>query len=135
MEFLVEKHAAFLSHFWTAEEDAATLYKKLNCVNYVVTAALLLGRPEIIDRERTLEFIKSCRNEDGGYSAYPGLGSNVTSTLAAVQLALMLDDFDSIEIDKMANFVISLQQTDGSFLYDIFGMSVLLILITRNALK
>ena len=51
-----------------------------------LTALHLLGHPEALPRDKTIEFVLSCQNEDGGFGAAPGHDSHMLYTTSAIQI-------------------------------------------------
>ncbi|KAF1743108.1 hypothetical protein MXB_535, partial [Myxobolus squamalis] len=85
--FLHKLHVKFLESFHCDKNDkfADFNYIRLNAICWNITSLFLLKRENIIDRGKVVEFVQSCLNDDGGYGAYPEYGSNIHSTLCAIQ--------------------------------------------------
>lgn len=73
--------------------------------------------------------IRSCIHSNGGISAAPGHDPHVLYTLSAIQILVSYDvDFEAadpasrvIDVDKTVNYIVSLQNEDGSFNGDAWG--------------
>ena len=63
-----------------------TEHLRLNGVYWGLNALHLLGHPEALSRDQTIEFVLSCQNQDGGFGAAPGHDSHMLYTVSAVQI-------------------------------------------------
>lgn len=87
----------------------------------------LLGHPDALPREGLLEFVFSCLHENGGFGAAPGHDPHLLYTVSSVQILAMLDAFDELEQKmaggkmKVAKYLASLQQSNGTFAGDNWG--------------
>jgi geranylgeranyl transferase type-2 subunit beta len=68
-----------------------TEHLRLNGVYWGLTALHLLGHPEALPRQETIDFVLSCQNEDGGFGAAPGHDSHMLYTVSAVQILVTVD--------------------------------------------
>lgn len=57
----------------------------------------MLGRPDALPREETIEFVLSCQHEDGGFGAAPGHDAHMLYTVSAVQILTMIDAVDELD--------------------------------------
>jgi geranylgeranyl transferase type-2 subunit beta len=55
-------------------------------VYWGLTALHLLGHPEALPRDQTLQFVFACQNDDGGFGAAPSHDSHMLYTVSAVQI-------------------------------------------------
>lgn len=62
-----------------------------------MTALHLLGHPEALPRDKTIDFILSCQQSNGGFSAAPGHDAHMLYTVSAVQVLVTLDAVDELE--------------------------------------
>ena len=74
-----------------------TEHLRLNGVYWGLTALHLLGHPEALPRDQTINFVLQCRNIDGGFGAAPGHDSHMLYTLSAVQILATVDALDHLE--------------------------------------
>ena len=72
----------------------------MNGLYWGLTALHLMGRPEALPREETIEFVLSCQQQDGGFGAAPRHDAHLLSTVSAVQILATIDALD--ELDKRA---------------------------------
>ena len=57
----------------------------------------LLGHPEGLPREETIEFVLSCMHESGGFGAAPGHDAHMLYTVSAVQILATIDALDVLD--------------------------------------
>ncbi|KAF0991263.1 hypothetical protein HZS_1533, partial [Henneguya salminicola] len=121
--FYYDLHVAYLGSFYHEDEDKFDCYNhyRLNAICWNITSLYLLKHEELINKPRVIEFLKSCVNEDGGYGPYPDYGSNIHSTLCAIQILVMLDSLSFLNYESVTTYITSLQQSDGCFIFDKFG--------------
>ena len=77
-----------------------TEHLRLNGVYWGLTALHLLGHPEALPRQETIDFVLSCQNEDGGFGAAPGHDSHMLYTVSAVQILVIVDAIDELDRRK-----------------------------------
>lgn len=77
-----------------------TEHLRLNGVYWGLTALHLLGHPEALPRDETINFVLSCQNEDGGFGAAPGHDSHMLYTVSAVQILATVDGVDELDRRK-----------------------------------
>ena len=57
----------------------------------------MLGRPDALPREETIEFVLSCQTDDGGFGAAPGHDAHLLYTVSAVQVLATVDALNVLE--------------------------------------
>ena len=62
-----------------------------------MTALHLLGRPNALPRDRTIEFVFSCQHESGGFGAAPGHDAHMLYTVSAVQILATVDALEYLD--------------------------------------
>jgi geranylgeranyl transferase type-2 subunit beta len=72
----------------------------MNGIYWGLTALHLMGRPEALPREETIQFVLSCQHQDGGFGAAPRHDAHLLSTVSAIQILATIDALD--ELDKRA---------------------------------
>jgi len=81
-----------------------------------------MGHPDALDREEMTDFVMSCWDDEaGGFGAHPDHDAHLLSTLSAIQILIMQDALDRLNVDRVVNFILSLQQPSGVFAGDSFG--------------
>lgn len=93
-----------------------------------LTALHLLGHPEALPRDETIDFVLSCQHENGGFGAAPGHDTHMLYTVSAVQILATVDAFEELEERGkrgkagVGTFIANLQdRTTGSFAGDEWG--------------
>ena len=108
-------------------EGALTEHLKMSGVYWSLTAMALLLSPKDVDDRMKLTtdiatWVKSCFDAScGGYGAEKGHDGHLLYTLSAVQILAMADKLEIVPVDQVTDFVVSLQQPDGSFVGDKWG--------------
>lgn len=74
-----------------------TEHLRLNGVYWGLTALHLLGHPDALPRDKTLEFVLSCQNLDGGFGAAPGHDSHMLYTVSAIQILATIGALATLE--------------------------------------
>ncbi|KAJ5082166.1 geranylgeranyl transferase type 2 subunit beta [Penicillium argentinense] len=126
-ELHTSKHVAYIKNLDTRKDELQywlTEHLRLNGVYWGLTALHLLGHPDALPREETIDFVLSCQNDNGGFGAAPGHDAHMLYTVSAVQILVTIDAVD--ELDKQGRGAnkksASLQnRDDGSFMGDQWG--------------
>ena len=74
-----------------------TEHLRLNGVYWGLTALHLLGHPDALPRDKTIEFVLACQNKDSGFGAAPGHDSHMLYTVSAVQILATLDALSELD--------------------------------------
>lgn len=124
-----------------------TEHLRLNGVYWGLTALHILGHPDTLPRDETIDFVLSCQNENGGFGAAPGHDAHMLYTVSAVQILVTIDAVDELEkrgrggkekVGSCTEFpytywyqgwftkllltvIANLQNADGSFMGDQWG--------------
>jgi geranylgeranyl transferase type-2 subunit beta len=104
-----------------------TEHLRLNGVYWGLTALHILGRPDTLPRDHTIDFVLSCQSDNGGFGAAPGHDAHMLYTVSAVQILVTIDAVDELEKrgrggkEKVGSFIANLQNADGSFMGDQWG--------------
>lgn len=70
---------------------------RLNGVYWGLTALHLLGHPDALPRDETIDFVLSCQKDNGGFGAAPGHDAHMLYTVSAVQILVTIDAVDELE--------------------------------------
>ena len=124
-ELLLEKHLKYLQSMEkTKDKNAIGFFTnehiKMSALFWGISALNLINAIDTHDKEKTIEFIKSCENESGGYSGNVGQDSHITFTQYALLILAQLGRLDIVNCEKVAKYVGSLQNEDGSFKGDTY---------------
>jgi geranylgeranyl transferase type-2 subunit beta len=96
----IAKHVQYVQSLDTKRDEYEywlTEHLRLNGVYWGLTALHLLGHPEALPRDETIDFVLSCQHESGGFGAAPGHDAHMLSTVSAVQILTMIDALDELE--------------------------------------
>lgn len=122
---LLEKHIDFIRKYGKDESDyeyGMTDYLRMSGMYWGLTALELLDKLDCLPKQEVLDFIKECQDEEsGGISACTGHDPHLLHTLSAIQILATYDRFDVIDVEGVVDYVVSLQQPDGSFSGDKWG--------------
>lgn len=95
-----ESHVKYIQSLNTKKDDLdywLTEHLRLNGVYWGLNALHLMGCPEALPRQDTIDFVLSCQHENGGFGAAPGHDAHMLSTVSAVQILVMVDALDDLE--------------------------------------
>lgn len=74
-----------------------TEHLRLNGVYWGLTALHLLGHPDALPHDKTIDFIFACYNDDGGFGAAPGHDSHMLYTVSAIQILATIDALSELD--------------------------------------
>lgn len=74
-----------------------TEHLRLNGVYWGLTALHLLGHPDALPRDQTIDFVLACQNDDGGFGAAPGHDSHMLYTTSAIQILATVHALSSLD--------------------------------------
>jgi geranylgeranyl transferase type-2 subunit beta len=100
LQLAIEPHVRYIQSLDTRKEELEywlTEHLRLNGLYWGLTALHLLGRPDALPRDETIEFVLSCQDESGGFGAAPGHDAHLLSTVSAVQILGMVGALDILE--------------------------------------
>lgn len=120
---LIEKHLDYLTNLdKTRDKDSIGFYTnehlKMAALYWGISSLNLLGAIEKHEIDKTIAFIKECNCENGGYGGSIGQDSHITSTHYALLILIQLGRLDIVNKEKVASYIKSLQNPDGSFKAD-----------------
>ena len=95
-----EKHVTYIQSLDTKKDEYdywLTEHLRLNGLYWGLNSLHLLGHPNALPRDKTIDFVLSCQHENGGFGAAPGHDAHMLSTVSAVQILAMIDAFDELE--------------------------------------
>eukprot|EP00920_Eleutheroschizon_duboscqi_P008417 GHVT01019429.1.p1 GENE.GHVT01019429.1~~GHVT01019429.1.p1 ORF type:complete len:302 (+),score=20.67 GHVT01019429.1:1791-2696(+) len=75
----------------------------------------------VMSKCELLRWISRCQGVSGGFGPSVDHDPHITSTHYAILIAVLCHGLDSLDCDKAAEFIASLQQPDGSFYGDNWG--------------
>lgn len=100
LELFTDAHVKYVQSLDTKKDEVdywLTEHLRLNGVYWGLTALHLLGHPEALPRNETIDFVLSCQHGNGGFGAAPDHDAHLLSTVSAVQILAMVDGFEELE--------------------------------------
>ncbi|PYH43377.1 Rab geranylgeranyltransferase subunit beta BET2 [Aspergillus saccharolyticus JOP 1030-1] len=130
-ELCTQKHVEYIKNLDSRRDELEywlTEHLRLNGVYWGLTALHLLGYPDALPRQETIDFVLSCQRDNGGFGAAPGHDAHMLYTVSAVQLLVTLDAVDELDKrglggrEKIGSFIAGLQDKEsGAFQGDEWG--------------
>ncbi|XP_049963725.1 geranylgeranyl transferase type-2 subunit beta isoform X2 [Schistocerca serialis cubense] len=123
-ELLLQKHSDYIASYGMNKDEyeyCMTEYLRMSGMYWGLTAIELMGNLDRMNKQEILDFIRMCQDESGGISASVGHDPHLLYTLSAVQILTMYDALETVDVDKVVQYVKNLQQPDGSFWGDKWG--------------
>jgi len=106
LQLVTAAHVKYIQSLDTRKDDYEywlTEHLRLNGLYWGLTALHILGHPDALPRDETIDFVLSCQHENGGFGAAPGHDAHMLSTVSAVQILAMVDAFDELEARGKGN--------------------------------
>ena len=97
-------------------------YAEMHCYFWCINTLHVLDESRYVDRffsrKELLSFIMMCHNTDGGFAASIGLESNISATLCALQILVLLGELQKSSkiCHTVAHFIQSLYVREGFYL-------------------
>ncbi|KAG6865449.1 hypothetical protein C0991_002372 [Blastosporella zonata] len=124
-ELAIPLHVAYIKALGENKDDLTyhlTAHLRLNAIYWGLTALVIMGHGDALDRDETIDFVMSCWDDEAGaFGAHPDHDAHLHSTLSAIQILVMHDALDRIDIPRVTKFILSLHQPSGVFAGDSFG--------------
>ncbi|WFD31268.1 protein geranylgeranyltransferase type II [Malassezia sp. CBS 17886] len=112
-----------------------TTHLRMNGVYWGLAALSLMHAGDALEREAVVSFVLSCFDDaagaccvrraltGGGFGSYPGHDAHMLSTLSAIQILALAESLHVLGEcrERVVNYVVSMQQGDGSFQGDRWG--------------
>jgi len=99
-----------------------TDYLKMSAMYWSLMGLYLTGGVNLAKKEELLSFLEECYDETtGGYRGNIDHSVHLLYTLSALQILAIFEKLDSVNPEKIVNFVSTLQRPDGSFVGDCWG--------------
>lgn len=121
---LLQKHIDYIASYGVNKDEfeyCMTEYLRMSGMYWGLTAMDIMGSLQHMDRQQVITFLRQCIDESGGVSPSVGHDPHLLYTLSAVQIACLLDCVNVLPVDRIVQYVASLQQLDGSFTGDKWG--------------
>ncbi|KAG6911044.1 hypothetical protein DXG01_005460 [Tephrocybe rancida] len=124
-QLAIPLHVSYIKSLGENKDDLTyhlTAHLRMNAIYWGLTALLIMGHGEALDREETIEFVMSCWDDEAGaFGAHPDHDAHLLSTLSAIQILIMHDALDRMDMPRVVKFILSLHQISGVFAGDAFG--------------
>ena len=121
---LLNMHSDYISKYGNDPDEyeyAMSEFLRMNGIYWGVAAMDIMGKLETMDKDSIKAFLVACQDSSGGFKPVEGHDPHLLNTLSAVQVAAIFDCFDIIDTDGVVNYIVGLQQEDGSFIGDKWG--------------
>mmetsp|Transcript_12430 Transcript_12430/g.12515 ORF Transcript_12430/g.12515 Transcript_12430/m.12515 type:complete len:352 (+) Transcript_12430:216-1271(+) len=125
--FIEEAHVSYIKKIANDKESfefIVTEHLRMSGVYWALTAMSLLGKNifQELDADEIVQWVLKCQDETtGGFGGSTGHDPHMLYTLSAIQILAICRKLDLINAEKVALYISSLQQSDGSFFGDIWG--------------
>ena len=100
LQLATAAHVKYIQSLDTKKDEYEywlTEHLRLNGLYWGLTALHLLGHPDALPRDETIDFVLSCQHDNGGFGAAPGHDAHMLYTVSAVQILATIDAFDALE--------------------------------------
>lgn len=97
---------------------------RMNGLYWGVTTLIIMKSLDSLPQPEVIDFIRSCwDSKTGGFGAYPKHDAHILSTLSAIQVLAIYDQWEILNERKpqLVEFIKSLQLPNGSFQGDQYG--------------
>ncbi|KAJ2550253.1 Rab geranylgeranyltransferase [Coemansia sp. RSA 1878] len=114
-QLLVDKHVEFIQNLDKKQDGLEywmTEHLRVSGIYWGLVALFLLDRPQALDHEQIIAYVRGCQNADGGFGGHTNHDSHLLYTMSSVQILSMLNALDQIDGKKVTKYVLSLQQTN-----------------------
>jgi geranylgeranyl transferase type-2 subunit beta len=120
LSLYVSKHLNYLQNLdKTRDKDAIGFYfnehLKVSALYWGCSALNLLNNLSSHNKSETINFLLKCQNPNGGFGGSIGQDSHITSTHYALLTLAQFNSLNLISAEPIANYIKSLQNSDGSF--------------------
>ncbi|KAF8881000.1 rab geranylgeranyltransferase [Infundibulicybe gibba] len=124
-QLLTPLHVSYIQKLGQSKDDLSyhlTAHLRLNAIYWGLTALCIMGRQDALDRDEMIAFVMSCWDEEAGaFGAHPDHDAHLLPTLSGIQILIMQDALDRVDVPRVVEFILSLQQPSGVFAGDMWG--------------
>ncbi len=120
LNLYVSKHLNYLQNLdKTRDKNSIGFYfnehLKVSALYWGCSALNLLNNLSSHNKSETINFLLKCQNPNGGFGGSIGQDSHITSTHYALLTLAQFNSLNLISAEQIANYIKSLQNSDGSF--------------------
>mmetsp|Transcript_21800 Transcript_21800/g.29879 ORF Transcript_21800/g.29879 Transcript_21800/m.29879 type:complete len:364 (-) Transcript_21800:82-1173(-) len=124
--FEEQKHTDFILTLYqqtTSFEQLMMEHLRMSAVYWGLAGLATMGKDNVegINKPELVEWVLSCQHDGGGFGGNTDQDPHMLYTLSAVQILALCGALDQVDGDKVAGYIASLQQPDGSFWGDKWG--------------
>ncbi|KAI0065122.1 rab geranylgeranyltransferase [Artomyces pyxidatus] len=139
-KLLTSLHVQYIQNLGASKADLTyhlTAHLRMNAIYWGLVALCVMNHKDALDKDEMIEYIMTCWDEEaGGFGAHPGHDAHIHSTLSAIQVLTIHDALDRVDIPRVTDYILSLQQPSGVFAGDSFGeVDTRFLYIAVNALS
>ena len=124
-EFKAKEHVKYIISLDGKQQEIHSLltaHLRLNGIYWATTALSLLNSLDSLPKQKVVEEVLACFHSDsGGFGGSPDHDDHLLFTLSAIQILITLDSLSVIDTNKVMEYLVSLQNPDGSFMGDCWG--------------
>ncbi|XP_068221462.1 geranylgeranyl transferase type-2 subunit beta [Palaemon carinicauda] len=122
---LLQKHADYIIGYSKKKEDyeyTMTEHFRMSGIYWGISAVDLLDQLGKMDSTEIVTFVKKCHDPTtGGFAPSIGHDAHLLYTLSAIQILSILDAMEEVDVEAVVEFIVGLQNEDGSFCGDMWG--------------
>mmetsp|Transcript_26600 Transcript_26600/g.103531 ORF Transcript_26600/g.103531 Transcript_26600/m.103531 type:complete len:174 (+) Transcript_26600:320-841(+) len=97
-------------------------HRKISGVYWSLASLHMMDCLDDLPKEEIIEWVfKTYDKDSGGFGANEQLDPQLLSTLSAVQILAIYNELDRLDMEKVVEYIKSLQNEDGSFSGDQWG--------------
>ncbi len=85
---------------------------------FAIETFKMVEKEKILDHAGLKDFLFSCYDKDGGFGYRKGAYPDMIHTFCGIGTSIATDNFDELDIEKISEFILSLQSIEGGFLKD-----------------
>jgi Prenyltransferase and squalene oxidase repeat len=125
LEFNLQKHVEYIVSLDGKQQQIHSIFTahlRLNGIYWATTALSLLNSLDSLPKQKIIDEVMACYHPKvGGFGGHPEHDEHLLFTLSAVQILITLDAADVLDKIKVMEYLLGLQNPDGSFKGDIWG--------------
>ncbi|KAF7331933.1 Rab geranylgeranyltransferase [Mycena kentingensis (nom. inval.)] len=125
MALTTDLHVKYIQNLGKSTDELMyhlTAHLRMNAIYWGLTALCVMGQPDALDKDDVIEFVLSCWDDQAGaFGAHPGHDAHIHPTLSAIQILVIYDSLHVLDVPRVTQFILSLQQPSGVFAGDSFG--------------
>ncbi|KNC76590.1 hypothetical protein SARC_10918 [Sphaeroforma arctica JP610] len=125
MDLHTDAHVKYLAAFGKSQDDYEyhmSEHLRLNGIYWSLTALDMCHKlDESVDVDEVFAFVMACQHPSGGFGAAEGHDAHILFSLSAIQILLIINRIDQLDRRLVGQYLMGLQNEDGSFRGDEWG--------------